>query len=369
MGSINFPNIDHENLPKWEGDLAPLECIEIIEETHNVKSFRFKSKKDAWFQFLPGQHTTLFLNIDGVEVMRTYTIASSPTRPHTITITSKKMVDGVVTNWMHDHLQVGDCVDALNIGGSFSVALDKPKQKILLMSGGSGITPMLSMTRYFVDLAIDVDIVFVHNAQTPLDLIGQYELDYYAHHQSNFTLSYVCDRPDESWQGYSGFLSSEMLSSMVPDYLDREIYCCGPEAYMDNAQGLLESGGFDMSCYHQESFDIGSSTAQQNMADPNQESVRETEPSGDVVAYSVSLTETGQTIPCPSNSTILDAIQQQGIGVPFACSMGMCGTCRVKMTEGTVEMDAQGGLLKSHEEEGYILTCCAQPTSDVVLDL
>ena len=127
MGSINFPNIDHENLPRWEGDLAPLECIVVIDETYNVKRFSFKSEKDAWFQFLPGQHTILFLNIDGKDVMRTYTIALSLTRPHTITITSKRLPKGVVTNWMHDNLKVGDCIDALYIGGSFSVALDKPR--------------------------------------------------------------------------------------------------------------------------------------------------------------------------------------------------------------------------------------------------
>jgi ferredoxin-NADP reductase len=369
MNSINFPNIDHENLPKWEGDLAPLECIEIIEETHNVKSFRFKSQKDAWFQFLPGQHTTLFLNIDGADVMRTYTIASSPTRPHTITITSKRMSDGVVTNWMHDNLKVGDVIDALNIGGSFSVALDKPRRKVLLMSGGSGITPMLSMTRYFVDLAIDVDIVFVHNAQTPEDLIGKYELDYYAHHQSNFELNYVCDKADTTWQGESGYLNADMLTRMVPDYLQREVYCCGPEAYMVNAKGILQASSFDMSCYHQESFDIESSTAQQNMAEPNAELVQAPNSDSEIIEYRVTLTETGRTISCDSNSNILSAIQAKGIGVSFACSMGMCGTCRVKMTGGTVDMETQGGLLKSHEEEGYILTCCSHPTSDVVLDL
>ncbi len=91
MSELIFPNINIENLDRWVGDLSPLECIEIKNETHNVKSFTFKSKKDAWFQFLPGQHTTLFLNIDGIEVMRTYTIASSPTRPYTITITNKRM--------------------------------------------------------------------------------------------------------------------------------------------------------------------------------------------------------------------------------------------------------------------------------------
>ena len=369
MNTISFPNIDNENLPKWEGDLAPLECIEIIEETHNVKSFRFKSQKDAWFQFLPGQHTTLFLKVNGADVMRTYTIASSPTRPHTITITSKRMKDGVVTNWMHDNLKVGDCVDALNIGGSFSVALDKPRKKVLLMSGGSGITPMLSMTRYFVDLAIDVDIVFVHNAQTPEDLIGKYELDYYAHHQTNFDLHYVCDKADSTWQGESGFLSNEILARVVPDFLDREVYCCGPEAYMVNAKALLKDAGFEMNCYHQESFDIESSTAQQNMVEPNVEPVQKLDSNVEVVEYSVTLAETGKTIYCSSDISILAAIQNQGIDAPFACSMGMCGTCRVKMTQGTVDMDAQGGLLKSHEEEGYILTCCSQPTSDVALDL
>jgi len=313
MGSINFPNIDHENLPRWEGDLEPLECIAIIDETYNVKSFRFKSKKDAWFQFLPGQHTTLLLNIDGKDVMRTYTITSSPTRPHTITITSKRLPEGVVTNWMHDNLKVGDCIDALNIGGSFSVALDKPRRKVLLMSGGSGITPMFSMTRYFVDLAIDVDIVFLHNAQIPQDLIGKYELDHYAHHQPNFDLHYICNEADTSWQGEGGFLSAEMLTHLVPDYLDREIYCCGPEAYMVNVKGLLKAGGFDLRCYHQESFDIESSTAQQNMTEPHEGPVETMQFIGEVVEYRVILKDTGKTIPCPSNTNILVAMQKQGI--------------------------------------------------------
>ena len=140
MKELVFPDINIDNLKRWTGDVSPLECICIKDETHNVKSFTFKSKKDAWFQFYPGQHTTLFLNIGGKDVMRTYTIASSPTRPNTITITNKRMKDGVVTNWMHDNLKVGDYIDALDIGGSFSIALDKPKSKVLLLSGAVSYT-------------------------------------------------------------------------------------------------------------------------------------------------------------------------------------------------------------------------------------
>ena len=85
--------------------------------------------------------------------------------------------------------------------------------------------------------------------------------------------------------------------------------------------------------------------------------------------YNVTLKKSGDVLPCGSNTSILVSIQKQGITVPFACSQGLCGTCRTKMLDGTVEMDAQGGLLKSHEQEGYILTCCSYPTSDIVLDL
>ena len=368
MNELVFPNINIEKLTRWTGDVSPLECIGIKDETHNVKSFTFKSTKDAWFQFYPGQHTTLFLKIDGNDVMRTYTIASSPTRPNMITITNKRMAEGVVTNWMHDSLKVGDCVDALDIGGSFSVALDKPKPKILFLSGGSGITPMLSMTRYFCDLSMGVDIAFVHNAQSEKDLISKNELDFYESTQSDFKRHYVCDIGSEGWLGPTGFLSHEMLIDLVPDFAEREIYCCGPEPYMQNVKKILSLTDYDMNFYHQESFDIESSTAQKNMAinaDMPEHKVTESE----INEYNVTLKKSGDVLPCGSNTSILVSIQKQGITVPFACSQGLCGTCRTKMLDGTVEMDAQGGLLKSHEQEGYILTCCSYPTSDIVLDL
>jgi len=368
MSKLVLPNINSEDPIRWSGDVSPLECIDIKDETHNVKSFTFKSKKDAFFQFYPGQHTTLFLKIDGNDVMRTYTIASSPTRPNTITITNKRMVDGVVTNWMHDSLKVGDCVDALDIGGSFSVALDKPKSKILFLSGGSGITPMLSMTRYFCDLCVDVDIAFIHNAQSEQDLISKDEIDFYESSQIDFKSHYVCDNDSESWTGPTGFLNNEMLLNLVPDFAEREIYCCGPEPYMQNVKKILGSTNYDMNFYHQESFDIESSTAQKNMeinVDLPEHKVTESE----INEYNVTLSKSGDVVPCGSNTNILVSIQKQGITVPFACSQGLCGTCRTKMLDGTVEMDAQGGLLKSHEQEGYILTCCSYPTSDIVLDL
>ena len=236
------------------------------------------------------------------------------------------------------------------------------------MSGGSGITPMLSMARYCIDLSLNVDLIFLHHAQSSKDLIAKDELEYYQLHKSNFQRHFICDVADSDWQGLSGFLNHEMLIELVPDFVDREIYCCGPEPYMVNAKKILESNDFDMSSYHQESFDIESSTAQKNMA-INHELPKHEVPPEEINEYNVTLSKSGKVIPCGSNTSILVSIQKQGITVPFACAQGLCGTCRTKMLQGTVEMDAQGGLLKSHEKEGYILTCCSYPTTDVILEL
>ena len=146
-------------------------------------------------------------------------------------------------------MKVGDCIDALDIGGSFSVALDKPKPKILFLSGGSGITPMLSMTRYFYDLLMEVDIAFVHNAQSEKDFISKEELDFYESSQRDFKRHYVCDFASEDWLGPTGFLSHEILIDLVPDFADREIYCCGPEPYMQNVKKILSLTDYDMNFY------------------------------------------------------------------------------------------------------------------------
>jgi ferredoxin-NADP reductase len=105
---------------------------------------------------------------------------------------------------------------------------------------------------------MDLDLVFIHNAQSENDLIAKAELDYYDSTQDNFKRHYVCDVASETWDGASGYLSEEMMVDLVPDFTEREIYCCGPEPYMQNVKKILNSYDYDMSLYHQESFDIES---------------------------------------------------------------------------------------------------------------
>ena len=127
------------------------------------------------FRYRPGQFITLELEIDGEPINRCYTLSSTPTRPDTISITVKRATGGKVSNWLHDNLKPGMEIKALGPAGDFSCTL-RPAAKYLFLSGGSGVTPLMSMSRTYYDLGEDGDIVFVHSARTPRDIIFRREL-------------------------------------------------------------------------------------------------------------------------------------------------------------------------------------------------
>ena len=373
--NTHFPKYSIGDLQPWTGDTGPLECINIQTINHNVKSFTFKSVNPAYFDFYPGQHITLILPIFGEQVFRTYTIASSPTTPYYIQITSKFMPHGVVTNWMHNALQIGDQIEAMNIGGTFSPALDKSPRKMLFLSGGSGVTPMISSSLYIYDHGLNWDVVFMHSAQSKEDLIEVDKMHTIEDYVSNFKVLWVTDNGelDNDWHGISGFISQEILAQNVPDFLDREIYCCGPAGYMDNIQNILRDNGFDMNHYHMESFEFGQSSANNQEVDEatpttldSDVNIAEVDTSSE---YTVTLTKSEKVISVATDAILLDEIKNAGVHAPFACSQGVCGTCRTMKKEGQVDMKHQGGILKKHEDQGYILICCSKAKSDLILDI
>src|SRR3954447_4621696 len=246
-----------QTLPaRWDSDADDtLVCCQVRQETHDVKSFFFRAPSERAFVFEPGQFITLELDIDGESINRCYTISSPPTRPHTISITVKRVPGGKVSNWLHDNLQVGGEVRVLGPAGEFTCARH-PARKFLFLSAGSGITPLMSMSRAHHELGEDSDIVFVHSARTPDDIIFARELDLIASNHARFRTAFVCERlgARTNWPGVTGFLTLPLLRLIAPDFLEREIFTCGPAPYMQAVRKLLDEGGFDRSHYHEESF-------------------------------------------------------------------------------------------------------------------
>lgn len=332
-----------------------LVCRRIIDVTHDVKTFEFGPPGGAALDFWPGQYLTFRFIVDGHAVERCYTLSSSPTRPEHLAITVKRVPGGPVSNWLHDWLRVGDAVGASGPFGRFSSAIH-PAERYLFLSGGSGITPMMSMVRAICDRAEPADVAFVHAARSPRDIVFREELDLIAA-DARVAVAAVCedDAPGEAWLGARGRLSLPTLLALVPDLLDREIFTCGPAGFMAAVREMLGLLGHDPARYHEESFDLGA-------ANP----ASETAPAG--VRHRVEFRRSGRTVECAEGDTLLAAAARSGLALPSSCAEGVCGTCKSSLLAGRVDMRHAGGIRPREEAEGRILLCCSTPCEDVIVD-
>ena len=237
----------------WRQGKLPLRCVHVVQETHNVKTFHFVAEPAKVFSYRPGQFLTLDLPIEGKVLRRSYSISASPSRPHSLSLTVKRVETGVASNWLHDNLQVGARVFADGPNGKFT-CMGEEGGPYLFISGGSGITPVMAMTRWLHDTAPDTDACFLHYAQSPKDFIFERELRLMESHRSTFRCVFVCTSDDKEWEGPKGRISVESLQSLVPDFKTRRVYLCGPVPFMATAREILEKSGFDMSRFQQESF-------------------------------------------------------------------------------------------------------------------
>lgn len=353
--------------PCWaESDVMDLVCSQVLAVTHDVKTFVFTTPERRPFDFEAGQFITLRVEIDGEMVSRCYTISSPPTRPDRLAITVKRVPDGVVSNWLHDNLEPGNWISMHAPAGAF-VLPEEDAPKYLFLSAGSGITPVLSMTRTLYDLGSEADIIFVHSARTPADIIYRGELEAMARLMPNLRVAEICegDAPTERWMGLQGRISKPVLEILAPDLHERETFICGPAGYMASAKSLLEELDYDMEKYHEESFDFGAPVVPAPTAAPPSEQDSEGEAAA---GFSVEFARSGRMITCGPDETILEAAIAAGMRPMAACGQGMCGTCKVSMLSGEVDMKHNGGIRPKEIANQKVLICCSKPLGDIQLD-
>lgn len=356
---------DLSNIPSraiWN-DAEPLECVSVIPEVPDTATFTFRVPSGALFDFQPGQFLTLEIPVPGGPVHRTYTISSSPSRPRSISITAKAQKDSIGTRWMLDNLAPGVRLRAFGPAGLFS-HMNHDDGKYLFISAGSGITPMMSMTTWMFDLGTEPDIVFINCARRPGEIIFRERLEHMASRAPGIDLHWVVERPDRyaPWTGYRGTFNQLMLGLMAPDYLEREVFCCGPDPFMQAVREALQGLGFDMDRYHQESFHAPVETE----ADvPELDDVVPDEDTRAEVIFAGS----GVIAKVAETDTILSAARANGLNIPSGCTFGVCGTCKVRKTAGEVHMVHNGGISEDDIAEGYILACCSHPIGKVEVDI
>lgn len=414
--------IDASSLTRWTGGELTVRVARIIDETAQVKTFVFVADKPLLFTYLPGQFITVQVPIDGVQTTRSYTISSTPSRPHALSITVKGQAAGegspagLVSSWLHAHLAVGDAITINGPYGEFS-CVRHPSPRILLISAGSGITPMLAMSRWLTDTTADVDVAFLHCARTSAELICRQDLELLAVHNPRLRVTLVTTRPEAGsrWTGLSGRISTEMLKLIVPDFHRRVVFCCGPEQFMHSVKGMLEREHFPLANFHEESFggaprrsSSGSFAKPSGTAAPGPLSAsasaaaaaaRPTEyglkallrveashgahPSTGHQANgatstalkveslaSVNFAKSKALVACAPQQTVLEAGESHGVKLAFGCRMGKCGACKQIKCSGELQREGYDDavLHASERSRGYILTCIAKPNGRVEID-
>ncbi len=297
-------------------------------------------------------------------MLRSYTISSTPTRPFVLEITVKRVPGGRVSNWLCDHLKIGDRIECLGPSGNFGLTPGQVPRKLLLLGAGSGITPLMSMVRWLTDVSAEVDCRLLYSARTPADIIFRQEIEALAARHPQFMPVVVTTTRGGGvgGTGITGRVNRAMLEMIAPDLHEREVYLCGPQGFMDTVGALLKEMGFDRARLHQESFGAAKSANVDPPAVFRESTVSLPTPRR---AVKVEFARSGKTAITDGQKSLLDLAEEHQINLDYACRAGDCGACKCRLLKG--EVQDQGQLTPEERAQGYVLSCIARPTSDCIV--
>lgn len=340
---------------RWQGKLVLAETERV---THNVTTFRLKTPdgRPIPFDHHPGQVLTLSGTPGGVPTKRSYTIASSPNWRDSVEITVKREEHGLVSRWLHDELRPGDTLDVESPNGTFYFTGEEA-DSIVLIAGGVGITPMMSIARYLTEKEWQGEIHLVLGFRTEADLIFRDEVAALAARNPNLHVVTALTRPNRSWTGRQGRVDATLLAEVLPDVAARRAYICGPLTMMDSTKANLVALGMPQANIHMEAF--GTDKRDPTWRHSSVEAA---------IAGKVLFDLSDAVAPLEEGATILDAAEDAGVFIDNACRTGTCGACRIKLHAGDVSMANDDALTEQDKADGYVLACQAQISSDVAVE-
>ncbi|MFM5437949.1 MOSC N-terminal beta barrel domain-containing protein [Aeromonas enteropelogenes] len=320
-----------------------LVCVAREPLARDLETFWFEAADgEPLPDYLPGQHLPISLDIKNERIQRRYTLSSTPEQPERYSISVKKVADGRISHWLHQQLQVGDHLLASDPVGEFHLGAGR---SLLLLSAGSGVTPMLSIARTLGLRGELGDVHFMHLCRNEADIPAAHEL--HAMARQGMTLTLILSQPDEHWQGLKGRLADEHLKQ-VKELAGRDVFVCGPHGFMTDATARLQELGVAAERIQQESF----GGAILSVARPHQ---------------AVQLRIGERAFAGNNQGTVLDQAHKQGVELPWSCRAGICGSCKQTLLEGEVEHPDAPAITAAERAEGKILTCCAVPLTDLVI--
>ncbi|WP_159601547.1 1,2-phenylacetyl-CoA epoxidase subunit PaaE [Agromyces humi] len=323
------------------------------------------------YTYLPGQYVALRAELDGHERRRSYSICRPPERG-SLSVAIKRDLGGVFSTWANTELKAGDTLDVMSPQGTFTSTLDALDGKhVVGIAAGSGITPLMALAHTVLSRSATSEFELVYTNRSTLDVMFLEELaELKDRYPSRLALHHVLSREQRTAPLLSGRIDAPKLEQMLdvlirPETVD-EWFLCGPFELVQLARDTLAAKGVPVEHVRYELF-----TTDADRVEPRHGRPVEVQQGEQTVAIEFTLDGQSTTVESPvsANESILNAALRVRPDVPFACAGGVCGTCRARVVEGSVNMTENYALEPDELERGYVLTCQSHPKSDrVVVD-
>ena len=350
VGTLTSPHtIDHylEQIhPMLTVDDVRARVVEVVHETGDASTVVLRPN-GAWRGFVPGQHVQFGIEVDGKRRVRVFSVSSSQAnRDGTFSVSVKAHPDGYVSQFLHRELAPRTIVHLSQAEGEF-VLPDELPDHVLMLSGGSGITPVMSMIRTLRDRRHQGEVTFLHYARSRVDEMFSDELDQLVD-ETNFRIQRVYTRVPAKESELQGRFAVDHLKHLGVDASDTLTYVCGPAGLIASVRDTYDDlGAGDQ--LRAEYFKVP--TVDLDAAD---------------ATGTITFDASGRTAD-NSGATILEQAEAAGLEPAYGCRMGVCNTCAVKKLHGAARHVVSNEVQADTDQT--IKICVHVPVGDVSVAL
>lgn len=355
---------DHMAHRLLEGDMRMVDLLhprsmklrvqEVIQETPTTKTFRFTRTDGELPPFRAGQYVNLLVTIGDVRTSRPYSIASAPGQQH-LDLTVREKPGGFISPFLLSSLNPGDELESTGPEGHFCYEPLIDGDHLVLLAGGSGVTPFASMIRHQARQGFPLRLSLLYGSRTEDDVIFGEELVALAEQHERFDYSLIISEPSDGYGGATGFLDAGRVGELSGEPCNQTYFICGPDVMMAHCLEALEELGAPRYKVRTESF----GAPEDITACPGWPA--------DVKAdarFTMEVLGRGP-VSVRAGESLMGALERAGIVVPTVCRTGACSACRAHMVEGEVFMPDTPGLREVDGQRGYVHLCVAYPLGDV----
>jgi glycine betaine catabolism B len=322
--------------------------VEVITETHNIKSFRLKRSDGKRFPpFKAGQFLSFQIGEDSKQI-RSYSLSSPENDRQIVQVSVKMLKDGLGSTWFHN-LKKDDILKVHAPSGHF-VDSKNDKNERIYIAGGVGITPILSLITTNLNKALDLKLTLFYAVRSKEDLAFHGLLDYLSKRHKNFSYFPILSHEKE-WPGDQGFLNLDFIKSKLHNFANKEFYVCGPGPMTEPLLDQLDQLSIPDENIFTEKF-ISPSSLDDHKIESRQVKVK---------WFDKQLSYSGRL-------SVLEFLESSGVDLNYACRTGVCGSCKCKI-KGPIKMLTNAGLSRKEQKEGYSLACVSYPEGDIEVSL